>query len=78
MMIPIPGRGVLGEIRGRSEAENVAGIEEIRISIPAGQEIAPPPEGDRYLGFIFARAETPAEAEAALRQAHGRLEIEIE
>jgi hypothetical protein len=38
----------------------------------------PLPEGDRYLGFMFARAETPAEAEAALREAHRRLEIVIE
>jgi biotin carboxylase len=78
MMIPIPRRGILGEVRGRSEAEKIPGIEEIRISIPTGQEVVPPPEGDRYLGFIFSRAATPSEAEAALRGAHRRLEIEIE
>jgi len=78
MMIPIPRRGILVGVRGRWEAEKTPAIEEIRISIPPGQEVAPPPEGNRYLGFIFARAESPAEVEEALRQAHRRLEIEID
>ena len=33
----------------------------------AGQLIAPPPDGASYLGFIFSRAPSPAQAEAALR-----------
>ena len=37
----------------------------------------PLPEGSRYLGFIFSRATTPAEAEAALREAHRRLRFVI-
>ena len=40
--------------------------------------MAPPPEGYRYLGFIFARGDSPDAAEAALREAHARLEIDIE
>jgi biotin carboxylase len=78
MMIPIPRRGVLSAVRGRCEAAKTAGIEEIRISIPTGQVVVPPPEGDRYLGFIFARAGSAAEVESALRQAHDRLEIAVE
>ena len=35
------------------------------------------PEGARYLGFIFSRAETPAAAEAALREAHRHLRFVI-
>ena len=42
-----------------------------------GQEVVPLPEGSRYLGFIFARRETPEEVEAVLREAHGRLEFVI-
>jgi hypothetical protein len=37
----------------------------------------PLPEGSRYLGFVFSRAETPEAAEAALREAHSRLEFRI-
>jgi hypothetical protein len=48
------------------------------ITIPPGQSVQPLPEGDRYLGFIFARERTPEAAEAALREANGRLGVVIE
>jgi hypothetical protein len=37
--------------------------------------VRPLPEGDRYLGFLFARGDTPAAVEAALRAAHARLQV---
>ncbi|MBI4607983.1 MAG: ATP-grasp domain-containing protein [Candidatus Rokubacteria bacterium] len=77
MMIPIPGAGVLQEVRGQAEALVLPGIEEIDITAHMGQELVPLPEGWRYLGFIFARAETPEAVEAALRAAHRRLEFVI-
>ncbi len=73
MMIPIPRAGVLHEVRGREEALRVPGIEDIKITIPIGQAVVPLPEGMKYLGFIFARDETPECVEAALRAAHRRL-----
>lgn len=73
MMIPIPQAGILREVRGQAEAASVAGVEEIRVTIPLGQEVVPLPEGARYLGFIFARGETPEGVDASLREAHGRL-----
>jgi biotin carboxylase len=77
MMIPIPRAGILRSFTAES-ARKVPGVEELVQSIPLGQALLPLPEGSRYLGFIFARAATPAEVEAALREAHGRLEIVIE
>ncbi len=77
MMIPIPQAGVLTEVRGQEEALGVPGIEEIRITVPVGQEVIPLPEGTRYLGFIFARDETPDGVETALREAHRRLTFVI-
>ena len=62
---------------GQQAAENVAGITSVDISIPLGAFVEPIPEGDRYLGFIFARAEDPALAEQALRQAHALMTFEI-
>ena len=53
------------------------GIEDVRITIPAGQEVVPLPEGNRYLGFLFARAESPERVEGALREAHRRLRFDI-
>jgi len=77
MMIPIPQRGILREVRGKSKAKAVSGIEEVTIMIRVGQEVVPLPEGHKYLGFIFARDETPERVEAALREAHQRLEFVI-
>jgi hypothetical protein len=73
MMIPIPQAGILRRVAGQEDAQQVAGIEEIRITIPIGHEVVPLPEGSRYLGFIFARADTAAGVESALREAHRRL-----
>jgi biotin carboxylase len=77
MMIPIPGAGVLEDVRGVESARAIPGIVDVTISARAGQRIVPLPEGDRYLGFIFSRAHTPARAEAALREAHARLKFQI-
>jgi len=77
MMIPIPRAGVLDEVQGLDEARAVPLIEDVTISAHKGQELVPLPEGARYLGFIFSRAETPAEVEAALRSAHARLRFLI-
>jgi hypothetical protein len=77
MMIPIPQAGILRQVTGQEEARQVDGIEDIRITIPIGQEVVPLPEGSRYLGFIFARDHTPASVESALREAHRRLTFVI-
>lgn len=77
MMLPIPSSGVLMEVRGQNEALAVEGIEDLVILIPQGKEITPLPEGTRYLGFLFSRADTPAEAEAALRKAYRKLDVRI-
>ena len=77
MMIPVPKAGILGEVRGKTAAYHVDGIVEVSITIPIGGEVVPLPEGARYLGFIFARAETPEAVEAALREAHRRLAFVI-
>jgi formate-dependent phosphoribosylglycinamide formyltransferase (GAR transformylase) len=77
MMIPIPKAGILEQVTGQENAKQVGGIEDIRITIPLGQEVVPLPEGSRYLGFIFARDSTPAGVELALREAHRRLTFVI-
>ena len=77
MMIPIPHRGILKEVRGLEKARGVPSIEEIKISIKGGQPVVPLPEGSKYLGFIFARHETPEGVEKALRATHRRLEFVI-
>lgn len=77
MMIPVPKAGILGEVRGKAAARKVDDVTEVDITIPIGGEVVPLPEGARYLGFIFARSQTPEAVEAALREAHRRLEFII-
>ncbi|MBT3916917.1 MAG: hypothetical protein HOF23_11125 [Rhodospirillaceae bacterium] len=77
MMIPIPKAGILERVDGTLAAQAIPGITEVVISIALSQEVVPLPEGDKYLGFIFAKAETPVEVETALRQAHAKLKFEI-
>ncbi len=78
MMIPIPRAGTLREVLGVNAAKGVADIEDVIITAHITQEILPPPEGASYLGFIFSRADTPDRVEAALREAHARLEFIVE
>ncbi|HEV8532945.1 MAG TPA: ATP-grasp domain-containing protein [Methylomirabilota bacterium] len=77
MMIPIPRGGILRGVDGLDQARAVPGIEDITISMHAGQRIVPLPEGSEYLGFIFSRAASPNEAEASLRRAHELLRFQI-
>jgi biotin carboxylase len=78
MMIPIPRRGILRDVRGLDVARSLSDIEDVIITAHITQELLPPPEGASYLGFIFSRAATPDRAEAALREAHSLIEFLIE
>jgi hypothetical protein len=75
LMIPVPRAGILRRVEGVSAARAVPYIEDLSIEVREGYELVPWPEGASYLGFIFARAPTPAAAEAALREAHACLNI---
>src|SRR3989440_4143088 len=75
MMIPVPGAGVLREVRGMDAARAVPLVEEVVVTAHPGQTLVPVPEGSRYPGFIFARGETSEAVQGALRAAHARLEF---
>jgi biotin carboxylase len=76
-MLPVPRAGVLRSVEGRADAETVPGITGVTITIPVGRRVRPLPEGDQYLGFLFAEAGTPAEVEKALTTASQRLRAVI-
>ena len=78
MMLPIPRRGVLRAVDGQEAARRVPGIVGLALTLALGQEVVPLPEGVQYLGFLFARGDTPAEVEFALRRAHQCLSFTIE
>jgi biotin carboxylase len=77
MMIPVPSSGVLEEVSGEQKAAAVSGVAEIHVTARLHDYIAAWPEGSSYLGFIFARGESPQEVEAALRHAHAALHFRI-
>jgi biotin carboxylase len=76
-MLPIPHAGILEGVDGRALAAQVEGITDVQITIPVGRPVEPVPEGSRYLGFVFARGDTPQDVEAALRRARTLLDIRI-
>jgi biotin carboxylase len=78
MMLPITADGILRGVRRTEAVAEVEGITGLEITVPVGRRLRPLPEGDRYLGFLFAAAEGPHEVESALREAYGLLEIVIE
>ncbi len=77
-MLPIPRAGVLRGVTGLERAASIAGITGVTIAVPVGEPVIPLPEGDRYLGFIFARGVTPETVEVSLREAQSLLRVVIE
>ncbi|MPZ73863.1 MAG: ATP-grasp domain-containing protein [Nitriliruptorales bacterium] len=78
MMLPIERAGRLVAVEGVAQARDVPGVVGVEITIPAGRQVVRLPEGDRYLGFVFATAATPHDVEQALRDGHARLRVVID
>jgi biotin carboxylase len=78
LMLHADRAGTLQAIDGRAEAAAIPGITGLTITVPVGQRVHPLPEGDRYLGFIFAEAGTPQDTAAALRAARSQLHLTIQ
>src|SRR5579859_132493 len=77
-MLPVPRPGVLRAVEGRDSAAAIPGITGLTITIPVGHPVRPLPDGDRYLGFIFAEADTRHEVEQALTAARDELHLLID
>jgi hypothetical protein len=77
-MLPIERAGTLVAVEGQEEAAAVEGIVAVQVTVPPGRPVVPLPEGDRYLGFVFARGAEPAAVEGALRRVQRLLRVRIE
>ena len=77
MMIPIPRRGLFKGVAGEEAARAVPGVMEVRITAKPDQLLEQLPEAGSYLGFIFARGDTAADAEWSVRAAHANLSFDI-
>jgi biotin carboxylase len=78
LMVPIPRRGIFVEMTGLEEVRAIEHVTSIDVTVTPGSEVVPPPEGDRYIGFVFARATTPQLVETALDEAMQTLQVIIE
>jgi hypothetical protein len=76
-MVPVPADGIYEGDAGLAEAERVPNVEDIEITAKPGQRLLRLPEGSSYLGFIFARAESPDAVEQSLRTAHAKLSFRV-
>ena len=77
LMIPVPQSGILEKVEGAEDARRVPGVTELEITTRWRDYIAAWPEGSSYLGFLFARGETPTEVENALRAGHAKLNFKL-
>jgi len=75
MMIPILEEGLLKRVEGLLKANKVDFIDKIDIIIREGHELIPLPEGNQYLGYIFASGETTEQVTNALRTAYAHLKF---
>jgi hypothetical protein len=64
-------------VAGQTEAKAVPGVTDVEITIAPGRFVEPVPEGNRYLGFVFARDASPARVEQALRRAWAHLDVRV-
>ncbi len=78
LMIPIPNAGIFRGVDGIPRALAVPGITDVQVTAAPGRELVPVPEGNRYLGFVFARSRRPGDVESALRRALDVLEVRID
>jgi glutathione synthase/RimK-type ligase-like ATP-grasp enzyme len=78
LMLPIPMHGNLVSIDGVDDALETPGITEFDQSIANGRTVVPLPEGDRYLGFLFANGESPDAVERSLRESADELVVTVE
>ena len=62
-------------MEGLLEANKVKHINKIDIIIREGHELVPLPEGNQYLGYIFASAATPEQVTTAIRKAYSHLKF---
>jgi len=77
LMLPIRTGGTLVRIDGRERALAVPGIVGMDVTIAPGRTLVPLPEGNRYLGFVFARGDTPEQVEDSLRSANAELRVRV-
>lgn len=78
LMIPTPVSGILHSVEGIDAARAIDGVTGVDLTMVPGDRVVAPPDGERYLGFVYARADRPERVESALREAMDKIEVQLE
>jgi biotin carboxylase len=76
-MLPVPEHGVVREIHGVDQAMAVPGVRDVVITVRPGEVVVPLPEGNAYMGFVFAAGHETGAVVAALRRAAALIRFRI-
>lgn len=76
-MLPVPAAGVVRAIAGVDEARSVPRVTDVEITARVGDRVMPLPEGNTYMGFVFAEAPGADEVVASLQRAARAVEFDI-
>jgi hypothetical protein len=76
-MIPTPDSGTLVEVEGLDETRAITGVTAVDLTMKPGTSVFAPPDGDRYLGFVFARAEKTEDVIEILRRAQKIIRVRV-
>lgn len=78
LMLPIPASGTLTGVENIEAAKAITGIDDVAITVMKNRPVQALPEGDRYLGFVFASGATPDTVEHALGRAAATLVVTVD
>ena len=78
LMLPIPASGTFTGVENADAVEAIDGVTGVAITVPSGRPVLALPEGDRYLGFVFAEGLSADAVEASLRQAAETLVVTVD
>ena len=78
LMLPIPATGTLTAVHGIEEVEARPHVDAVTMTIAPGHMVTALPEGDRYLGFVFAGGPDADAVEEELRWAAQALTVLID
>lgn len=78
LMLPIPATGTLSAIEGVADVEARPAVDAVTLTVPIGRVVEALPEGDRYLGFVFAGGADAQAVEEELRVAAEMLTVLVD
>ncbi len=76
-MLPVPAAGFVRGVAGVDDAKAIAGVVDVVITARIGDAVRPLPEGDAYLGFVFATGASSHAVCELLRRARAALKFRI-